>query len=156
MLNRRSFLKSSIGSVGAMPWLGSGLLSGLNKSNSNHVMVVIQVGGGWDMLSQWIPYGVPEYAQRRGVAAYAAPGDTSVPVQRRALPGDPSIGAGFAPGFTEIKNLYDRGDVAVVQKVGYPTPSRSHFTSLQIWRFGERDLSPVSYTHLTLPTIYSV
>jgi uncharacterized protein (DUF1501 family) len=32
-----------------------------------------------------------------------------------------------------LKALYDEGKVAVIQGVGYPTPNRSHFRSMDIW-----------------------
>lgn len=146
-MNRRHFL-SSIGSVGILPWLSNGLraapLLGGNgghaaASGPNDVIVAIQFGGGIDMLSAWVPYGVPEYAARRGGIGYVAPGTTGVAPERVCLPAENGIG--FGPGLAEVKALYDRGDLAVVQKVGYPNPSRSHFTSLQIWRYGQRDLT---------------
>ncbi len=33
-----------------------------------------------------------------------------------------------------FKELYDSGDLAVVQGVGYPNPNRSHFRSTEIWQ----------------------
>jgi uncharacterized protein (DUF1501 family) len=35
---------------------------------------------------------------------------------------------------TGFKNLYDSGNLAVVQGVGYPNPNRSHFRSTEIWQ----------------------
>jgi uncharacterized protein (DUF1501 family) len=37
----------------------------------------------------------------------------------------------------EIKSLYDAGDVAVIQGIGYPDPDRSHFRSMDIWHTAE-------------------
>ncbi len=33
-----------------------------------------------------------------------------------------------------FKDLYDAGNLAVVQGVGYPNPNRSHFRSTEIWQ----------------------
>ena len=38
-----------------------------------------------------------------------------------------------------IKRLYDDGKVAIIQGVGYPSPSRSHFRSMDIWHTCEPD-----------------
>ena len=35
---------------------------------------------------------------------------------------------------TGFKDLYDAGQLAVVQGVGYPNPNRSHFRSTEIWQ----------------------
>jgi uncharacterized protein (DUF1501 family) len=35
---------------------------------------------------------------------------------------------------TGFKNLYDSGNLAVVQGVGYPNPNRSHYRSTEIWQ----------------------
>ena len=40
---------------------------------------------------------------------------------------------GFNPALPEIKSLYDAGKVAVINGIGYPTPNRSHFRSMDIW-----------------------
>jgi uncharacterized protein (DUF1501 family) len=41
---------------------------------------------------------------------------------------------GFNGALTGFKNLYDSGNLAVVQGVGYPNPNRSHFRSTEIWQ----------------------
>ena len=38
-----------------------------------------------------------------------------------------------------IKKLYDEGHVAVIQGIGYPKASRSHFRSMDIWHTCEPD-----------------
>jgi uncharacterized protein (DUF1501 family) len=38
---------------------------------------------------------------------------------------------------TGIRELYDEGQCAIVQGVGYPNPNRSHFASMDIWHTGE-------------------
>ena len=41
---------------------------------------------------------------------------------------------GFHGALGGFKNLYDSGNLAVVQGVGYPNPNRSHFRSTEIWQ----------------------
>ena len=36
-----------------------------------------------------------------------------------------------------IKEFYDQGKVAVIQGIGYPSPIRSHFRSMDIWHTAE-------------------
>jgi uncharacterized protein (DUF1501 family) len=40
---------------------------------------------------------------------------------------------------TGIKELFDNGQCAVVQGVGYPNPNRSHFKSMDIWQSASPD-----------------
>src|SRR5262249_38243096 len=44
---------------------------------------------------------------------------------------------GLHPSMGKLKQLYDAGKVAIVQGVGYPDPSGSHFESADIWHAGE-------------------
>ena len=37
---------------------------------------------------------------------------------------------------TRLKGLYDQGQLAVLNSVGYPNPDRSHFRSMDIWQSG--------------------
>jgi uncharacterized protein (DUF1501 family) len=40
---------------------------------------------------------------------------------------------GFNPNMAPLKQMFDEGKVAVIQGIGYPQPSRSHFRSMDIW-----------------------
>ena len=42
--------------------------------------------------------------------------------------------AGFHPSLTNLKALYDEGNLAILNNVGYPNPDRSHFRSMDIWQ----------------------
>jgi uncharacterized protein (DUF1501 family) len=44
---------------------------------------------------------------------------------------------GLHPRLTELKQLWDKKQLAVVQGVGYPNPDRSHFESMDIWQLGD-------------------
>jgi uncharacterized protein (DUF1501 family) len=41
---------------------------------------------------------------------------------------------GFHPNLAGFKDLYDAGQLAILQGVGYPNPNRSHFRSTEIWQ----------------------
>ena len=53
------------------------------------------------------------------------------------LPLDDQLG--LHPSMKPIKDLWDRGKVAVINGIGYENPNRSHFRSMDIWHTAEPD-----------------
>ena len=51
---------------------------------------------------------------------------------------------GLHPNLTSLKSMYDSGDLAIVQGVGYPNPNRSHFRSMDIWHSAQPDVQQPS------------
>ncbi len=92
------------------------------------VLVVLQLTGGNDYMNTVVPYGNPRYYDYRP--------SVNVPPER-ALPLDDRVG--FNPALAPVKELYDRGDVAVIHGIGYANPNRSHFRSMDIWHTAEPD-----------------
>ena len=90
------------------------------------VFVVVQLTGGNDFMNTLIPYGSGVYYDSRPVIG--------VP-QDEVLPLDAHLG--FNPNFAPVKDLYDEGSVAVIQGVGYPDSSSSHFRGMDIWQTAE-------------------
>ena len=90
------------------------------------VFVVVQLNGGNDFMNTVIPYRNDIYYDSRPVVR--------IP-QEQILPIDDNLG--FNPNFAPIKELYDEGKVAIVQGVGYPDSSRSHFRGTDIWHTAE-------------------
>ena len=43
---------------------------------------------------------------------------------------------GLHPSLKDLHRLWETGELAVVQGVGYPDPNRSHFRSMEIWQTG--------------------
>ncbi len=88
----------------------------------DNILVVIQMGGGNDGLNTIVPFGDDAYYRAR---------------PRLAIPRNEVIQAtgdlGFHPKMIKMKELLDRGNLAVIEGVGYPNPSRSHFKSMEIW-----------------------
>lgn len=97
--------------------------------NSKRALVVIQLGGGNDTLNTLVPYSDPSYYKLRPTLAIAQ-GDVL----------HLSDQVGLNPNFAPMKSLYDGGQLAVVQGVGYPNPNRSHFRSTDIWTSGRPDI----------------
>jgi uncharacterized protein (DUF1501 family) len=94
----------------------------------DHVLVIVQLGGGNDGLNTVVPYGMDAYHRARPQLAIPHPG-----VGNGALSLDADAGLGLHPNMAGFKELYDQGVASIIQGVGYPNPNRSHFTSMDIW-----------------------
>lgn len=102
--------------------LAQSALPGLPAA-ADRVLVVINFQGGNDGLNTVVPYGMPQYYQYRP--------SLGVP-QSNVLRIDDTIG--LNPVLAPFKKLYDAGNVAIVNGVGYPDPDHSHFRSTEIWQ----------------------
>ncbi|WP_345074018.1 DUF1501 domain-containing protein [Hymenobacter fastidiosus] len=129
--SRRDFLKTSVlaSSLLFVPKFLHALdrqgLSSLRDANGRR-LVVVQLGGGNDGLNTVIPY--------RDDLYYRARPTLGIRARSGILPLDKDLG--FNPAMTRLKNLYDQGQVAVLNSVGYPNPDRSHFRAMDIWQSG--------------------
>jgi uncharacterized protein (DUF1501 family) len=85
------------------------------------VLVVVQLSGGNDFMNTVVPYNNSVYYDNRPLV--------SIP-QDQVMPIDDTLG--FHPNFAPVKELYDEGKVAIVQGIGYPNASRSHFRGMDI------------------------
>ena len=100
----------------------------MTTTNKDPVLVVLQLTGGNDYMNTVVPYGDPLYYDNRPTVNVSP---------ERVLPLDDKVG--FNPALAPVKELYDRGDVAVIHGVGYANPNRSHFRSMDIWHTCEPD-----------------
>src|SRR6266571_1164063 len=98
-----------------------------NGAGNDHVLVMIQLAGGNDGLRTVIPLQDPRLHDLRPKLA-----DMSV---GQALP--ISADFGLNQNLKGIKSLWDQGKVAIVEGVGYPNPTFSHFESIRIWETGD-------------------
>jgi uncharacterized protein (DUF1501 family) len=89
----------------------------------DRTLVVVELGGGNDGLSTVVPMTDPEYAALRPTLGVA-----------NAIALDDSIG--LHPNLAKLAARYQAGRVAIVEGVGYPDPSLSHFASLAYWWSG--------------------
>lgn len=135
--SRRTFLQAigagvfggaAIGAIaddffgGDVPEAWAGTPIGANDG----ILVVITMYGGNDSLNTLVPYSDPRYTELRPNIAIAA---------NRVLKINDQVG--FHPELTYLKSLYDAGQVAAVQGLGYGSPDLSHFTSMAIWMAGK-------------------
>ncbi len=82
----------------------------------------MQLSGGNDFMNTLIPYTSSIYHHARPVVGIA---------EEDVLPLDSSLG--FHPSTSPLKEMYDGGDVAIIQGVGYPEATRSHFRNMDTW-----------------------
>ena len=92
------------------------------------VLVVFQLTGGNDYFNTVIPYTDGNYYDNRPTLQVA---------EDKVLKLDDKIG--LHPTMGPIKDLYDKGMVAIVHGVGYENSPRSHFRSMDIWHTCEPD-----------------
>ncbi len=90
------------------------------------VLVVIQLSGGNDYLNCVVPFENGHYKDARPNLKITD--DQVIPLDN---------GLGLNPGMGPVKDLYDRGKVAIMHGIGYPEPNRSHFRSMDIWHTAE-------------------
>lgn len=113
-------------------------------------LVIIYLGGGNDALSTVVPYTDPFYFSRRPAIA--------IPAGQVLQVGTDSAGRaiGLHPRLRGLREIFNEGRLAIVQRAGYANSSRSHFQGTDIW--GTADpASPTSPGWLgrmldTLPT----
>src|SRR2546429_2586424 len=87
----------------------------------DRVLVLVQLAGGNDGLNTLIPFQDGAYHDARPTLRQ----DTGVLNVNNDL--------GLHPNLKGLKASWDVGQLAIVQGVGYPNPSLSHFASMSIW-----------------------
>lgn len=124
MIIRREFLQ--MGSLATASLLVPRFLKAFDGKavvpKGNRVLVILQLSGGNDGLNTVIPtYNDIYYKERPRLGIEKS--------KALALTDE----AGLHPSLTALKGLYDEGELAILNSVGYPNPDRSHFRSMDIW-----------------------
>jgi uncharacterized protein (DUF1501 family) len=133
-VSRRQFIKQAAGSV-TVGLLAPRLLWGGAKASEmpsgagRRIFVVIQLEGGNDGLNTVVPYTSAQYYRARPTLALKE-SELVDPTGASTVISDEF---GLHPSMAALKSLYDHGRVAIVNGVGYPNPSLSHFLSMDIW-----------------------
>jgi uncharacterized protein (DUF1501 family) len=134
MITRRGFLKGStcVGmgtgalSLGtALPGLWQQAERAAEPRPDLPILVVLELTGGNDGLNTVVPHADDVYHKSRPTLRIEP--DKVLRLDERV---------GLHPALKELHQLWDSGDLAVVQGVGYPGPNRSHFRSMEIWQTG--------------------
>jgi len=126
-IKRRQFLKA--GTLATASLLLPNFLKAMSSPEAlergNKVLVILQLSGGNDGLNTIVPIRNDIYFRERQTIAVN---------NALALTDE----AGIHPALPFFKTLYDRGELAVLNNVGYPDPIKSHFRSMDIWHSASR------------------
>jgi uncharacterized protein (DUF1501 family) len=125
MPSRRVFLKGSalaIFGVGSMPaWLSRSVYAADSAEVRKKILVAIFQRGAVDGLNMVVPFGEPRYYALRPSIAIPKPDGT--PNSAVDLDGF----FGLHPALAPLKPMFDAQHLAIVDAVGSPDPTRSHF-----------------------------
>ena len=135
-MKRRDFLAKAIPAGVVLPSLINGisfkafgaspLISALTAAGeeSDHVLVLIQMNGGNDGLNTVVP--LDQYSN-----LFKARSNIILPEKKIIKLGN--YNTGLHPSMQGLNALYKEGKLNVIQSVGYPQPSFSHFRATDIW-----------------------
>ncbi|MFN5393885.1 MAG: DUF1501 domain-containing protein [Planctomycetota bacterium] len=133
-MKRRSFGQLGISTCAALAigtpqpggWLQTlaGELASQDQSSSvtDRILVVIQLSGGNDGLNTIVPYRDELYAKAR--PKLGIPSNDVIKLTEEL---------GLHPSLRAIENQFSENRFSIIQGVGYPSPNRSHFESMDIW-----------------------
>lgn len=101
-----------------------GLLDGSHAAaaTQNPLLVVVQMAGGNDGINTVIPHSEGRYRDLR----------KNLDLAEKALRLDGRVG--LHPELEKLKGWWDKGHLAVVEGVGYPKHSQSHFEAMHAWQ----------------------
>jgi len=126
-LSRRFFLKSAgvaAASFGVVPsfLLRTAYAQNPAAGKNRPILIAIFQRGAADGISMVVPFGDPHYASLRPQIALPSPlrgsGETTLDLDGYF---------GLHPSLSSLKPIYDAGHLAMVQAVGSPDNTRSHF-----------------------------
>jgi len=124
LIKRRNFLQ--VGSLATASMMVPRFLKAFEQPMlvppGNKVLVVLQLSGGNDGLNTVIPF--------RNDIYYKARPRLGITKDKAILLTDET---GLHPALSSFKELYDEGNLGILNSVGYPNPDRSHFRSMDIW-----------------------
>jgi uncharacterized protein (DUF1501 family) len=130
---RRDFLRTSLG-TGSLVSLGVDVPTFLGRTATaapllgrrgarDTILVVVQLTGGNDGLNTVVPFQDADYAKQRPTL--------KLPTDQLKKIND---SLGLHPSLEGLAKLWEDEALCVVQGVGYPNPSQSHFRSMDIWQ----------------------
>ncbi len=125
-MNRRSLLKSIAAGV-TLP-MGLTPLQTLMAANgvaSGRRLVLVELTGANDGLNTLVPFNNDYYHRLRPSIGLNKNDVLSIDDQMA-----------FHSGLKPLMRLWDKGELAWVQGLGYPQPNRSHFASIALWESG--------------------
>lgn len=134
-LSRRSFFKYT--ALASTSFLVPSFLKGFESKelyehheveellSTGKKLIILQLSGGNDGLNTVIPYRNDIYYSLRPQLAIK---------KNNILKLNDDLG--LNPEMTKLKEIFDKGNLSIINGVGYPNPDRSHFRSMDIWQSG--------------------
>ena len=98
------------------------------STKKDNVLAVLSLSGGNDGLNTVIPYSSGLYRDYRPTLSIA---------ESQVIKLNDEIG--LHPAMGPLKRFWDDGKLAIFLGIGYPSPSYSHFRSMDIWHTCEPD-----------------
>jgi uncharacterized protein (DUF1501 family) len=120
-MNRRGFL-GTMGAVTASAWAPAAALAAHTGGSQSRLLVLIELRGGNDGLNTVVPFAAPEYYRLRPRLAVA---------RDQVLQLDERIG--LHPALRPVLPIWQDRELAIVQGVGCPHASRSHYRAIETW-----------------------
>jgi len=128
MINRRVFLRNSalamVGAGTAPLWLQRALYAGVNTPRKKILVAIFQRGAA-DGLNVVVPHAEKAYYALRPTIAIPRPSSAGDRRGQSAIDLDGFFG--LHPALAPLKPLFDQRHLAIVDAVGSPDPTRSHF-----------------------------
>src|ERR1051326_2608903 len=130
MFSRRAFLRTStlVALAPSVPEFLARTARAAAPTRDSRILVVIQMDGGNDGVNTVVPFADEGYTRCR--RALRLPKEQLVKV---------NDSVGLHPAMGDAGKLLEGGRLAILQAVGYPNPSRSHFESMAIWHTARFD-----------------
>jgi len=145
MSTRRIFLRNSalamVGMGTAPLWLKRTLYAADGPPQRKKILVAIFQRGAADGLNVVVPHGEKAYYGLRPTIAIPRP---TAAVERQDAAIDLDGFFGLHPSLAPLKPLYDRQHLAIVDAVGSPDPTRSHFDAQDYMESGTPGLKATS------------
>jgi uncharacterized protein (DUF1501 family) len=128
MMTRRDFVKNGVAAF-TFSFAAPAFLSDLARAQgaSGRNLIVLDLTGGNDGLSMLVPYTDSAYYTKRPTLG--------IPAGTVLQLGTDSSGKalGLHPKLTGLRDIFNEGRLALIQRVGYENSSRSHFSGTDIW-----------------------
>ena len=127
-MNRRYFLKYT--AVGLPILFISPQTFSSSMVQKKKILILIELKGGNDGLNTIVPYTQSAYYSLRPSLAISK--DELIKTAQTTR-----RGLGFHPSLKNLSKLVSNNEAAILQGLGYPEPSLSHFRSMDIWHTAE-------------------
>ncbi len=138
-MERRKFLRNTALASISIPFMFKNWsyaavtdkLFSISRGAKDKVLVLIRLNGGNDGLNTVIPmdYYSNLVKQRANIII---PENKLISITPKNA---------LHPAMTGLANMFQNGNLSIVQNVGYPEQNRSHFRSMDIWTSGSLDVS---------------